>query len=127
MEEILKQLIGGITMPQIITWLSFIAIFILGMFFIRFIQSTHDNQDVDWLDLITDKNTKHVSLSKTIQLVGATISSWVVIKLTLQEKLTWDLFSLYLMYCAGTEGYSKYLSSKYGFTSKDKSDKNTEK
>lgn len=114
-------------MPQIITWLSFIAIFILGMFFIRFIQSTHDNQDVDWLDLITDKNTKHVSLSKTIQLVGATISSWVVIKLTLQEKLTWDLFSLYLMYCAGTEGYSKYLSSKYGFTSKDKSDKNTEK
>ena len=70
------------------------------------------HSEVEWYDLITDKQD-HISLTKVLNLMGGIIGSWVVVKLTLQDKLTWDIFIVYLSYCASIEGFSKYLSAKY--------------
>lgn len=103
------------------TWITILSISSLVMLFVyllKFLNRVDDDETSDWLDIIRDFKSDKISLPKFIQLLGSSISSWVVIQLTIQERLSWDIFSLYLMYCAGTEGFSKYLSAKYGIISK---------
>lgn len=73
------------------------------------------SQKLDFADMIT-KDGRSVSLTKILQLIGGMTSTWIMIKLTLTGGLTEPLFGLYLMYVAGVEGYSKYVSAKYGYT-----------
>lgn len=82
------------------------------MFFAYRIQHT---QKLDFADMIT-KDGRAVSLTKVLQAIGGMTATWIMIKLTLQGQLTESLFGLYLMYVAGVEGYSKYVSAKYGYT-----------
>ena len=106
--------VSTITQNEVIIWASFISIWVVIGIFIRLIRETHHNRAIDWTGLVTAKGTNIVSLTKLIQLVGSVVGSWVVIKMTLQEKITWDIFSIYLAYTASVEGYSKFLSAKYG-------------
>jgi hypothetical protein len=41
-------------------------------------------------------------------------ATWIMIFMTLETKITWDLFTAYLAYVGAVEGYSKYLMAKYG-------------
>lgn len=85
----------------------------LLLFLFLLLQATHRGKSVEWSHLVTARNSTSASLTKVIHLLGGIISSWVIIKLTLQEKLTWDLFSVYLAYCGSTEAFSKYMSAKF--------------
>lgn len=69
---------------------------------------------LDFADLIT-KDGRSVSLTKVLQLVGGFTATWIMIKLTLTGGLTDILFGIYLSYVAGVEGYSKFVSAKYGY------------
>jgi high-affinity Fe2+/Pb2+ permease len=112
--ERLYNWISTITQNEVILWASFISIWIVAGIFIKLIRQTHDSRTIDWTGLVTAKGTSSVSLTKLIQLVGSVVGSWIVIKMTLQEKITWDIFSIYLAYTASVEGFSKFLSAKYG-------------
>lgn len=69
---------------------------------------------LDFADMIT-KDGKAVSLTKVLQLVGGLTATWIMVKLTMTGGLTEALFGLYLTYVGAIEGYSKFVSAKYGY------------
>jgi len=74
----------------------------------------------DWMDMITRDGTK-VSATKVLQLIGGIVGTFIVIKLTLQGQLTWDIFAIYLGYVASVDGFSKLIMAKYGAHASDDS------
>lgn len=66
------------------------------------------------LDLITDKGSGKISLTKVLNLVGGVVGVWTVMRMAIDRTLTTEIFGLFLLYCAGTHGFSTYLSAKYG-------------
>jgi hypothetical protein len=70
---------------------------------------------IDWVGMITvDQNGKAVpSVTKILQLVGGFVGTWIVINLTLQKGITWDIFSIYLAYVAGVDGFEKVIMLKF--------------
>ena len=73
---------------------------------------------LNWIDLIRKPGSDVISLTKLIQLFGGMIATWIMVKLTMDNKVTWDLFAIYLAYVGSVEGYSKFVSAKYGMPNK---------
>ena len=97
---------------SLILWGSALVLGIFILFIRRTLKSSSKHNSIEWYDLITDQSD-HISLTKVLNLTGGVIGSWVIVKLTLQDKITWDLFTIYLFYCASIDGFSKYISAKY--------------
>jgi hypothetical protein len=72
------------------------------------------------MDMITRDGTK-ISATKILQLVGGFVGTFIVIKLTLQGQLDWDIFAIYLGYVASIDGFSKLVMAKYGARASDDS------
>lgn len=68
---------------------------------------------LDWCDLIT-RDGKKVSATKILQMVGGFVATWIVVKMTLQRTLSWDIFAIYLAYVASIDGFAKVVAAKYG-------------
>lgn len=96
------------TITQIISIIS------IGAFFIALIVGIYRSAHLEWADLITSKGTNHVSLTKLLQFVGGSVATWIVIRLTLTDHLTWDIFASYLAYVGSIEAYSKFVAARYG-------------
>lgn len=75
---------------------------------------------LDWMDMITRDGTK-VSTTKILQLVGGVVGTWIVIKMTIQGVLSWDMYAIYLGYVASVDGFSKLIMAKYGAQGSDDS------
>lgn len=90
----------------IITTLLLLVIFILWY-------ETY-KQTLDWRDLITNSATNRVSLTKLLQLVGGVVGTWIMVFVTLEGKLNTELFFTYLAYVGAIEGWSKFITAKYG-------------
>ena len=87
------------------------------------IYKAHKSKRLDWCDMITRDGSK-VSTTKVLQLIGGAVATWVIIKLTYLDKLTWDLFAIYLAYVASIDGFSKLILAKYtGKSEPEQSDK----
>jgi hypothetical protein len=103
------------------------AVIIFGLFGLLFwaiYRATHaPDVDFDWLDMITsvDQQTGKVraSATKLLQLLGGLTGTFIVIKLTLQHAINWDIFAIYLSYVASIDGFSKFMLAKYGVAQKD--------
>ncbi|MEM2159502.1 MAG: hypothetical protein QXN55_00955 [Candidatus Nitrosotenuis sp.] len=78
---------------------------------------------LEWSDLITAKNSNRVSLTKLLQFIGGIVGTWVIVRMTMFEKLTWDIFATYLAYVASSDGFSKFIAAKYGVKIDDKEEK----
>lgn len=94
--------VGGL----FITGLSWILMF--------WMYKAHRSQKLDWSELVTAKNGNKVSLTKFLQLVGGVTGTWIVIYTTLHNKLTYDILLVYLTYVGAIDGWSKFVSAKYG-------------
>ena len=107
---------NAITHNDIYLWIC--AIILCWIFYTlhKVFDNTVRSSDFEWLDLISSGG--HLSLTKTLNMIGGLIGSFIVIKMTLQSTLTPEIFLIYLAYCAGTEGFSKYLSAKYAIDKK---------
>jgi hypothetical protein len=68
---------------------------------------------LNWTDMITRDGNK-VSATKVLQLVGGIVGTWIMIQMTLNNTLNWDLFAIYLGYVASIDGFSKLVLAKYG-------------
>ena len=90
-----------------------ISAFIISI--IGLIISAHRSGAIDWIGMITtDVNGKAVpSVTKILQLVGGVVGTWIVINLTLQKGITWDIFSIYLAYVASVDGFEKVIMLKF--------------
>jgi uncharacterized membrane protein len=69
---------------------------------------------LDFADMIT-KDGRSVSLTKVLQLLGGVTGTWVIIKLTLHGGISEGILGLYLTYVGAIEGWSKFVSAKYGY------------
>ena len=69
---------------------------------------------LNWVDMLKKPHSSQISLTKLIQLVGGVVATWIMVKLTLNDKITWDLMAIYLAYVASVEGFSKFITAKYG-------------
>lgn len=95
-------------------------LFILFLLFAAGLWRAQIKGKLDWTDMITRDGTK-VSTTKILQLVGGVVGTWIIVQVTMQEKLTWDLFAIYLGYVASIDGYSKLIMAKYGAAGSDDS------
>lgn len=68
---------------------------------------------LDWTDLITARNSRSISLTKFLQLIGGMTGTWIMIYMTLNNKLTAELLIIYLTYVGAIEGYSKFVAARY--------------
>jgi len=68
---------------------------------------------LNWTDMITRDGNK-VSATKVLQLVGGVVGTWIMVQMTLNNTLNWDLFAIYLGYVASIDGFSKLVLAKYG-------------
>jgi hypothetical protein len=67
---------------------------------------------LDWRDAITNVEGR-VSSTKLMQLIGGMTATWVIIKLTLNNNLSFDLFALYLCYVAGINMFRRFVGAKF--------------
>ena len=63
-------------------------------------------------EIVTDGGG--TSSGRVINLGGFIIGSILLGYQTYQTGLTYDLFGVYMMYCSGTYGLSKFMDRKYG-------------
>lgn len=59
-------------------------------------------------------NNDRVSNTKFWAFIGSATATWIMIYLTLKDKMTWELFVVYLASVAGFSQLSKFLSYKFG-------------
>lgn len=92
----------------------------LFLFFLGALWRAQRQGHLNWHDMITRDGTK-VSTTKILQLVGGIVGTWIMVQMTLNEKLTWDMFAIYLGYVASIDGFSKLVMAKYGAAGSDDS------
>lgn len=100
--------IGSFTFNIFAIVISVVVICLLLAFY-----NAHRANKINWVDLVSRDGTT-LSLSKVLQLAGAVISSWIMIKLTLQDSLTAELLIVYLTYVASVDGFAKWISYRSG-------------
>lgn len=97
------------------------GVFIILIFLVVAIamwKAHQDEDDFDWSDMIKSPNQvtgkMEVSGTKLLQFLGGITATFIVVKLTLQAALTFEIFCAYLTYVASVEGFSKFILAKYG-------------
>ena len=89
-----------------------IVIIILALLLFYMIWNANKTGDLNWTDMITSSPRK-VSLTKLLQLVGGITATWIMVFITLQDKLSSELLITYLTYVGAIEGWSKYVAARY--------------
>lgn len=96
------------------------VVVILCVLFLYLMNKAHKANKLDWTDLLTNKGSNKVSLTKFLQLVGGITGTWIMVVMTLRDKLTYDLFLIFLTYVGAIEAWSKFVSAKYGIKEEKK-------
>ena len=93
--------------------MSFVIISMFLSFIVMFWRAQAQSK-LNWIDLIRKPGSSVISLTKLIQLLGAMVATWIMVKMAMSDKISWDLLATYLAYVGSIEGYSKFVSAKYG-------------
>ena len=94
-----------------------VTIIVLMLTLARMLYISHQGKQIDWADLIRTKGSNNLSLTKFLQLVGGLTGTWMVVYMTLHNKLSYDILLVYLTYVGAIEGWSKYVSAKFSTNS----------
>lgn len=97
--------------------LSSVIIIALLSFIIHLIAKENKRTYFNWTDMIIQSDLsgrRSVSLTKVLQLVGGITSTWVIMVYALKQTLSSEMFFTYLTYVGAIEGWSKFVSAKYG-------------
>jgi steroid 5-alpha reductase family enzyme len=109
--ELLHNFLASVLTGLDLMSFSIVLLFILVIMLFVIAQYS---DELDWIDMIRKPGRKEISLTKVVQLFGAIVATWIMVKLSLTDKMTWDIFAVYLTYVGGVEGFSKYITAKYG-------------
>lgn len=99
----------GYDINLMVVWVVLMALGVLFLFY-----RIQKSEKLDFADMIT-KDGHSVSLTKVLQLIGGMTATWIMVKLTLTGGLSESILGIYLAYVGGIEGYSKFVSAKYGY------------
>lgn len=88
---------------------------VLGMFVWLFGKASRDPKNpIRWEHLIIDSTNDRASPYKMGFLIGGMVGTWIVVKLTDANKLTFDIFGLYLSYLLGGASVNTFFKAKGG-------------
>lgn len=95
-----------------VTWFVLFTI----LFFVWLFSKSHrdPNSPIRWEDLIISVTTGRADPYKIGYLVGIIVGTWVVIGLYDKEKLSFDMFGLYLAYLVGGAGWNMVTAKRHG-------------
>lgn len=82
----------------------------LALSILWIVQKRRDNFDLRWI--IADEQTKQPSIHKVGQLTALIMSTWLLVYLTLHDKMDGTYFTTYMAIWAGAQVANKYLSTK---------------
>lgn len=88
-------------------WLFLAVVIILWAFW-----RAQSRGELKWTDMITAPGTDKLSLSKVGQAIGIVISSWAIIIMVDKDKLSSEIFGVWLAFLLGGAGWSSYLKAK---------------
>lgn len=92
------------------TWF---VIAILAGFVWLFAKGSRDpNNPILWEHLIIDSSNNRASPYKLGFLIGLIISTWIVLTFADKDKLTYDIFGMYLTYLLGGAGWNSISKNK---------------
>lgn len=105
--------VGSVFAAIPFTAASWAVIITLVLFVWLFSKASRDpNSPIKWEHLIVDISNDRASPYKMGFLVGALVGTWIVVSLADKEKLTFDMFGLYLTYLLGGTSMSSFFRSK---------------
>lgn len=107
--EYIKFLADGMILNNLIL-VTFVGIFIYAFWK----ENRNQESPIAWTDLLIDKKTNKLSLSKFGQFWGVFLSSWVVMYLTQKAEsygYLVPIFAIWLTFLAGSHAYDKYLKA----------------
>lgn len=102
-----------------------LAIFSAYVLLVLLLWNAQRNTPIKWVDMITSSTNK-ISLTKFLQLVGGITGTWIMVVMTVGDRLTTELFTIYLTYVGAIEGWSKYVAAKYNIRNDDPKKKDTQ-
>lgn len=92
------------------TWF---VLFTLGFFVWVFAKANNSSlSPVRWEHLVVDSHNDRVSPYKTGYLVGLIVSTWIVLTIADKDKLSYDIFGIYLTYLLGGAGWNSMVKLK---------------
>lgn len=107
MVEFFSAVSNNVSMNTLILCLLFLVFF---WAFVRATKNPHKKHSLDWTELITRDGV--LSLSKLGQAVGIIVSSWVIVIMAQHDKISSDIFGLWLAFLLGGSSWSGYLKAK---------------
>lgn len=93
-----------------------ITIAVLSFMLLYMIYRANKTGLLDWTDMITAKDSRAVSLTKFLQLIGGITGTWIMIFTTLKGHMTPEILMIYLTYVGAIEGYSKFVAARYNLS-----------
>lgn len=107
--------VGGVFKSLPFSGASWFVIATLGLIVWLFaIGNRSPNSPVRWEDLMIDTSNNRASPYKLGYLIGMIVSTWIVLTFTDKDKLTYDIFGMYLTYLLGGAGWNAFLKNKTG-------------
>jgi predicted MFS family arabinose efflux permease len=102
------------------TWF---VLFVLSFFVWLFAKaSKNPTNPVEWEHLVIDSSNNRASPYKTGFLVGLIVGTWIVLSLADKDKLTFDIFGMYLTYLLGGAGVNSFVKKGIDSTPSTPSD-----
>lgn len=92
------------------TWAVIITLVLFVWLFGK--ASKNPNSPIKWEHLIVDSQNDRASPYKLGFLLGGLVATWIVVTLTDKDKLTYDIFGMYLTYLLGGAGFNSFFKSK---------------
>lgn len=89
------------------------VILTLAFFVWLFSKASRDpNSPIRWEHLIVDSRTDRADPYKLSFLLGTIVGTWIVVNFADKDKLTFDIFGMYLTYLLGGAGWISTIKSK---------------
>lgn len=106
----LDTILLELTVGNLLTYGFLIAI-VVFIWAILSISRSKSNDKFKLINIISNPDGT-ASLTRILQLSAGVTGTWVIIKLTLADTLTVDMFAVYLAAMGISEGFTKWIQSK---------------
>lgn len=92
------------------TWSVIITLMVFLWLFSK--ASRDPKSPIKWEHLIVDSQNDRASPYKLGFMLGMIVSTWIVVNFADKDKLTFDIFGMYLTYLLGGAGFNSFMKSK---------------
>lgn len=92
------------------TWFTLSTLFFFVWLFAK--ASRDPKSPVKWEHLIIDSTNDRASPYKVGYLIGLIVGTWVIVRMSDGDRLTYDIFGMYLTYLLGGASVNSYLKGK---------------